>query len=70
MPPALNTEQSATINGDSSDFGDLSPSCSGFFNQTQRIESVRGEKLSRKLLEIIMPEYFHSKAKASSIIEA
>ena len=23
MPPVLNTEQSATMNGDSSDFGDL-----------------------------------------------
>ena len=28
MPPSLNREQSATMNGDSSNYGDLSLSCS------------------------------------------
>ena len=42
MPPALNTEQSATVNGDSSDSGDLSLSCS--------VSSVKIEEL--EVLEV------------------
>ena len=42
MPLALNTEQSATVNGDSSDSGDLSLSCS--------VSSVKIEEL--EVLEV------------------
>ena len=51
---SVNTEQSATMNSDSSDSGDLT--C--LVLQNLRIESVRGGKLSRKLLQTILPEYF------------
>ena len=39
MPPALNTEQSATMNGDSSDSGNLSLSVQ-FFPSKSKIEEL------------------------------
>ena len=43
MPPALNTEQSATMNGDSTDFGDLSLFCSVSSVKTEELEMLEME---------------------------
>ena len=49
---ALNTEQLATMNGDSSNSGNLSLSCSVSSIKIEELEVFRGGKLSRKLLQI------------------
>ena len=49
MPPALNTEQSATVNGDSSDSGNLSLSCS--------VSSVKIEELEILEVESCLESY-------------
>ena len=43
MPPALNTEQSATMNGDSSNYGDLSLSCSVSSVEIEELEVLEVE---------------------------
>ena len=43
MHPALNTEQSATMNGNSSDSGDLSLSCSVSFVKIEELEVLEVE---------------------------
>ena len=50
MPPALNTEQSATVIGDSSDSGDLSLSC--------LVSSVKIEELEVLEVESCLESYF------------
>ena len=49
MPPALNTEQSVTMNGDSSDSGNLSLSCS--------VSSVKIEELKVLEMESCLESY-------------
>ena len=64
LPAALNTEQSATMNGDSSDSGDLSLSCT--------VSSVKIKEL--ELLEVencvvtVVPYQFQSVASDSSAV--
>ena len=43
LPPALNTERSATMNGDSSDSGDLSLSCSVSSFKIEELEVLEVE---------------------------
>ena len=49
MPPALNTDQSGTVNGDSSDSGDLSLFCS--------VSSVKIEELEVLEVESCLESY-------------
>ena len=49
MPPAFNKEESATTNGDSSDSGDLSRSCS--------VSSVKFEELEMLEVESCLESY-------------
>ena len=64
MPPALNTEQSATMNGDTSNSGDLSLSCS--------VSSVKIEELEvlgvERCLETVEPYQFELIASDSSAV--
>ena len=54
MPPAINTEQSATMNGDSSDSGYLSLSCSVSSVKIEELEVLEVESC----LETVEPYQF------------
>ena len=59
MPPAINTEQSATMNGDSSDSGYLSLSCSVSSVKIEELEVLEVEVLEvESCLETVEPYQF------------